>query len=173
MNHKLNEDCDGEVSSSSKSQPDDSDDEDFKADGFDDEDDVVVQTTATINCKVEAFGRIIHRFDNRRRQWVSEMGFGGLYHLCGKHLPRNFVYWLMTRVDPVNEVFRGPNGFDVPMNKNQVRWILGLLNGEKVIPNNDVDADERMKRLGHKIQRQYGRSWASVNPNKTGVVTPT
>ncbi|XP_056692924.1 uncharacterized protein [Spinacia oleracea] len=44
MNHKLNEDCDGEVSSSSKSQPDDSDDEDFKADGFDDEDDVVVQT---------------------------------------------------------------------------------------------------------------------------------
>ncbi|XP_056692939.1 uncharacterized protein [Spinacia oleracea] len=122
--------------------------------------------TATINCKVEAFGRILHRFDNRRKQWVCELGFGGLYHLCGKNLPRNFVYWLMTRVDPVNQLFRGTNGVDVPMNKNQVRWILGLPKGEKVIPTNEGDADEQMKIAAQNVLRLYGRKWQSVNPRK-------
>ncbi|XP_056686433.1 uncharacterized protein [Spinacia oleracea] len=72
----------------------------------------------------------------------------------------------MTRVDPVNQLFRGTNGVDVPMNKNQVRWILGLPNGEKVIPTNEGDADEQMKTAAQNVLRLYGRTWQSVNPRK-------
>ncbi|KAL2937932.1 Elongation factor Ts [Bienertia sinuspersici] len=33
------------------------------------------------------------------------MGFGGLLYLRKKHLPRSLCYWLMTRIDPINEMF--------------------------------------------------------------------
>ncbi|KNA13421.1 hypothetical protein SOVF_116800 [Spinacia oleracea] len=127
----------------------------------------------TINCKIEAFGKIMQRFDNRRRNWVNEMGFGGLYHLCGKHLPRNFVYWLMTRVDPVNQIFSAPNGIDFPMSKNQIRWIFGIPIKGKVIPKTENDADEEMKAKAQFILGAYGKTWESDHPNNIGAVIST
>ncbi|XP_056695650.1 uncharacterized protein [Spinacia oleracea] len=127
----------------------------------------------TIHCKIEAFGKMMQRFDNRRRNWVNEMGFGGLYHLCGKHLPRNFVYWLMTRVDPINQIFSAPNGIDFPMSKNQIRWIFGLPIKGKVIPISENDADEEMKAKAQFILGAYGKTWESDHPTNTGAVIST
>ncbi|XP_021713433.1 uncharacterized protein LOC110681586 [Chenopodium quinoa] len=72
-----------------------------------------------LNCRVERFGRICQTFDSCRRQWVSEMGFGGLLYLSsGMHLPRKLGYWLMTRIDPFNKMVITPDGRVLRLSRN-------------------------------------------------------
>lgn len=93
--------------------------------------------------------------------------------MVGLHLPRSFVYWLMTRVDPISEVFSSPNGIDFPMTKTQVRWIFGLLKGNKVIPTTESAAEEEMKSLGECLLATYGHVWEGDHPNNTGSIVTT
>lgn len=48
---------------------------------------------ANTSCQIESFGRICKSFDDRRNQWVREMGFGGLLKIGGDmNLPRQLAY---------------------------------------------------------------------------------
>ena len=41
-----------------------------------------------VNCRVETLGVVCSKFDQKRKKWVIEMGFGGLMYLAGLQLPR-------------------------------------------------------------------------------------
>ena len=86
-----------------------------------------------VNCRVETFGVLCSNFDETRKRWVIEMGFGGLLYLAGLQLPRMLCYWLMNRVDPENEMFMDGQGNNHRLNTNQVRWILGIPKRSKVV----------------------------------------
>ncbi|XP_021727186.1 uncharacterized protein LOC110694316 isoform X1 [Chenopodium quinoa] len=123
-----------------------------------------------MNCRIESFGRICQKFDDRRRRWVYEMGFGGLLHFaCNMHLPRQLAYWLMTRVDPLNKVFIAPGGREYRLSKNQVRWVLGIPNGSKEVPTMNSMSDEVRDKV-QKIFLKYGKSWETKSKNECGNV---
>ncbi|XP_021776156.1 uncharacterized protein LOC110739981 isoform X2 [Chenopodium quinoa] len=116
--------------------------------------------TPNMTCRVESFGRICQKFDERRKRWVCEMGFGGLLHFASHmHLPRQLLaYRIMTPIDPINRWLIGTNGRSVYFSKNQVHWILGIPNGEKAVPTSkDVSGVDRKK--VQKILLKYGRAW--------------
>ncbi|XP_021765487.1 uncharacterized protein LOC110730013 [Chenopodium quinoa] len=105
-----------------------------------------------MTCRVESFGRICQKFDEQRKRWVCDMGFGGLLHFASHmHLPRQLAYWVMTRIDPINRCFIGTNGCSVSFSKNQVHWILGIPTSK------DMSGVVRMK--VQKNLLKYGRSW--------------
>ncbi|KAL2897392.1 Protein translocase subunit SecA [Bienertia sinuspersici] len=87
-----------------------------------------------INCRVETFGKMCDKFDDRRKRWVTQMGFGGLLYLKKKHLPRSLCYWLMTRIDPISEMFVSNDGKTFRLSKNQVSCVFGILNGPNCVP---------------------------------------
>ncbi|KAL2905749.1 Protein translocase subunit SecA, partial [Bienertia sinuspersici] len=87
-----------------------------------------------INCRVETFGKMCDKFDDRRKRWVTQMGFGGLLYLRKKHLPRSLCYWLMTRIDPINEMFVSNDGKTFRLSKNQVSCVFGIPNGPNCVP---------------------------------------
>ena len=86
------------------------------------------------NCRVEAFGRVISEFNDVRKKWVVEIGFGGLLNIVGLTLPRTLCYWLMTRLDPCKGSIRLSDGREYLLTPNHVRWVLGIPNGEKRSP---------------------------------------
>lgn len=45
-----------------------------------------------VNCRFEAFEWICCSFDERRKNWVREMGFGGLLNFVDWQLPRTLCY---------------------------------------------------------------------------------
>ena len=114
-----------------------------------------------MGCRIESFGRICQKFDDRRRRWVCEMGFGSLLHLAlDMHLPRQLAYWVMTRMDPISEMFRSPNGIGFKFSKNQARWVLGIPMGSRtVLCTKTMTHDERVK--VQNIILKYGKSWQS------------
>ncbi|XP_021730312.1 uncharacterized protein LOC110697247 isoform X2 [Chenopodium quinoa] len=114
-----------------------------------------------MSCRIESFGRICQKFDDRRRRWVCEMGFGSLLHLAlDMHLPRQLAYWVMTRMDPISKILRSTNGVEFRFSKNQVRWVLGIPMGPRSVP-----CTKTMTERDHeKVQRiflKYGKSWES------------
>ncbi|XP_021764218.1 uncharacterized protein LOC110728855 [Chenopodium quinoa] len=114
-----------------------------------------------MSCRIESFGRICQKFDDRRRRWVCEMGFGSLLHLAlDMHLPRQLAYWVMTRMDPISKILRSTNGVEFRFLKNQVRWVLGIPMGPRFVP-----CTKTMTARDHeKVQRiflKYGKSWES------------
>ncbi|XP_021755805.1 uncharacterized protein LOC110720992 [Chenopodium quinoa] len=82
------------------------------------------------------------------------MGFEGLLYLVDKGLSKDLCYWLMTRIDPMKELFRAANGRDYKLSKDQVRWILGIPKGDKVVPRRV--RDEEMKRKVRDIEKNFG-----------------
>ncbi|XP_021714741.1 uncharacterized protein LOC110682724 isoform X1 [Chenopodium quinoa] len=100
-----------------------------------------------MTCRVQSIGRICQKFDERRKRWVCDMGFGGLLHFASHmHLPRQLAYWIMTRIDPINRCLIGTNGRSIYFSKNQVHWILGIPNGEKPVPTSkEMSGVVRMK----------------------------
>lgn len=60
-----------------------------------------------------------------------EIGFGGLLTLAsGMHLPRQLAYWLLSRVNPINNIFTSPDGMELRFPPIQVNWVLGIPIGE-------------------------------------------
>ena len=114
----------------------------------------VIKQQPNIVCRVEAFGRVVEHFDDRRRRWVVEMGFGGLLHMVGLSLQRTLCYWLMTRVDPIKETILLNDGHEYSLQPSQLRWVLGLPLGPRVIPRKSVD--EKMKMKEKSILVKYG-----------------
>ncbi|XP_021752260.1 uncharacterized protein LOC110717799 isoform X2 [Chenopodium quinoa] len=123
-----------------------------------------------MGCRIESFGRICQKFDDRRRRWVCEMGFGSLLHLAlDMHLPRQLAYWVMTRMDPISKMLRSPNGLEFRFSKNQVRWVLGIPMGSITVPSTKtMTQHDRVK-----VQRfilKYGKSWESKSGRQSGQV---
>lgn len=87
-----------------------------------------------VNCRVQSFGLIVDKFDERKVRWVKQMGFGGLLYLSGKTLPRGLCYWLMSKVDPVNGVFMGSHSCQYQLGRSQVSWVFGIPHGSRVVP---------------------------------------
>ncbi|XP_021737667.1 uncharacterized protein LOC110704186 [Chenopodium quinoa] len=112
-----------------------------------------------LTCRVESFGRICQKFDERRKRWVSEMGFSGLLHLAsGMHMPRQLAYWLLSRVDPIWKMLISPKGSEFKLSANQVHWILGIPNGGKCVPlkkNMRLDVKDQVE----KLLSRYSYSW--------------
>ncbi|XP_021755803.1 uncharacterized protein LOC110720990 [Chenopodium quinoa] len=111
-----------------------------------------------VHCHVKAFGKICKSFDERRKKWVRQMGFGGLLFLMDSWLPMNLCYWLMTRMDPINQLLIAPDGHEYKLFKDQVRWILGIPNGSKVVPRKVTNTEMRSKVSD--IERKFGKEWA-------------
>lgn len=70
-----------------------------------------------IPCRIEKFGNVVEEFCPRKRQWVSEMGFGSMFYLVDHRLPRSLCYWLATCVDVDNKEFVSSNGLVFPLSK--------------------------------------------------------
>ncbi|XP_021758863.1 uncharacterized protein LOC110723799 [Chenopodium quinoa] len=85
------------------------------------------------------------------------MGFEGLLYLVDRCLSIDLCYWLMTRIDPCNELFRAPDGHEYKLSKDQVRWILGIPKGDKVVPRRV--RDEEMKSKVRDIEKNFGVEW--------------
>ncbi|XP_021738418.1 uncharacterized protein LOC110704918 [Chenopodium quinoa] len=121
-----------------------------------------------ISCRVETFGRICQTFDERRKSWVTDMGFGGLLHFVSDmHLPRQLAYWIMTRIGPINKSFVGMDGRVFWFSKNQVRWIFGLPNGSRCVPSNKTMTPEVRSKV-EKMLFKYGRTWLTKSCRRTG-----
>lgn len=118
-------------------------------------------------CRVESFGKICGPFNERRKKWVREMGFGGLLYLVNMHLPRALCYWLMTRIDPDNEMLV-VCGKQYRISEVQVRWILGLPKGINPVPSDHI-SDEAHRRVLGMIEK-YGQVWTSVEGSSAKVV---
>ncbi|XP_021758868.1 uncharacterized protein LOC110723801 [Chenopodium quinoa] len=110
-----------------------------------------------VHCRVNAFGKLCKSFDERRKKWVRQMGFGGLLFLMDSWLPMNLCYWLMTRMDPFNQLFISPDGHEYKLSKDQVRWILGIPKGSKVVPRKVTSTEMRSKVSD--IERKFGKEW--------------
>lgn len=108
-----------------------------------------------VNCRVENFGRLVSRFKSRKRRWVKEMGFYDLLWLVDKKLPRQLCYWLMTKLDPVKKrlVFSEDKIF--PLNKNQVKWVLGIPAGPNRVPTSIATMTPAMKEQVAKFGKKY------------------
>ena len=112
-----------------------------------------------VNCRVESFGLMCSKFDERRKRWVVEMGFGGLLYLAGLQLPRTLCYWLMTRVDPINEMFVDVDGNKFRLCTNQVRCILGIPKGTKLLPTR-LEGDDALKKA-NELEDRYNKVLSS------------
>ncbi|XP_021715741.1 uncharacterized protein LOC110683657 [Chenopodium quinoa] len=124
----------------------------------------------SINCRIQSFGRICKKFDERRTRWVNEMAFGGILHLVSDmHVPRQLSYWIMTRIDPLNRILIAPDGHEFPLSKNQVRWILGTPSGNKSVPSSKMMNNEVREKV-HKVILQYGSSWKTKSSRGCGSV---
>lgn len=121
-------------------------------------------------CKVEYFGKICGSLDDKCRGWVCEMGFSSLLYLVHIKLPRSLCYWLMTRIDPLNERLI-VGGVSYRLTSNQVRWVLGLPRGERPVPSNYV-SDCSLKKV-KELEAKYGQVWSSVEGRTGRVVRRT
>ncbi|XP_021739821.1 uncharacterized protein LOC110706237 isoform X2 [Chenopodium quinoa] len=123
-----------------------------------------------MSCHVESFGRICQKFDDRRRRWVCEMGFGSFLHLAlDMHLPRQLSYWVMTRMDPISKMLRSPNGLEFRFSKNQVRWVLGIPMGSRTVPSTKTMTQHDRLKVQIFILK-YGKSWESKSGRQSGQV---
>uniref|UniRef100_A0A803N0C0 Uncharacterized protein n=1 Tax=Chenopodium quinoa TaxID=63459 RepID=A0A803N0C0_CHEQI len=105
-------------------------------------------------CRVDKFCYLVKKLDPKRRELVESMGFGGLLHLDMKNIPRQFYYWLMSRVFGDGTVVFG-DGSILPLGPNQVRSILGIPMGRKEVPlvlGDDEDDTQKIMR----VFQQYG-----------------
>lgn len=59
----------------------------------------------------------------------------------------------MTKVDPLKRVFIASLGFEYPLEKSQVHWVLGIPHGPKSVPR--VVGGDRMKSFVHKVYEIY------------------
>uniref|UniRef100_A0A803KUE7 Uncharacterized protein n=1 Tax=Chenopodium quinoa TaxID=63459 RepID=A0A803KUE7_CHEQI len=50
------------------------------------------KTSMNMNCPFEIFSRVLGKFDETKTRLVREMGFGTLFYVVGKRLPRLSVY---------------------------------------------------------------------------------
>ncbi|XP_021743187.1 uncharacterized protein LOC110709277 [Chenopodium quinoa] len=109
-----------------------------------------------LTCRIESFGRICQKFDDRRKKWVGEMGFGGLLFLdSGMHLPRQLVYWLLSRIDPIKKMLICLDGTEFKLSQNQVYWIFGIPNGGKAVPSKSR-MNDHVKGDVEELLRKYG-----------------
>ncbi|XP_021758410.1 uncharacterized protein LOC110723373 [Chenopodium quinoa] len=122
-----------------------------------------------MKCRIESFGRICQKFDDRRKRWVIEMGFGGLLHLAfDMHLPRMLSYWLMTRIDSISQKLV-TSGREFKFSKNQVRWVLGIPNGSRDVSSSKTMTEECREKVQN-ILLTYGKSWESKSSKPSGRV---
>ncbi|KAL2943834.1 hypothetical protein RDABS01_032181 [Bienertia sinuspersici] len=119
-----------------------------------------------INCRVERFGKICDMFDDRRKRWVTQMGFGGLLYLRKKHLPRSLCYWLMTRIDPINEMFVSNDGKTFRLSKNHVSYVFGIPNGPNCVPSKVVGRE--LGKYIPLIEREFGSGCVRKSDNGSG-----
>lgn len=82
---------------------------------------------------MKAFVGVVSKFDESRREEVRKMGFGGLLEMKLKKLPRNFCYWLLTRLG-VDGVVEFGDGKLRSFCAEEFHRILGLPNGDKEVP---------------------------------------
>ncbi|XP_021722015.1 uncharacterized protein LOC110689546 [Chenopodium quinoa] len=108
-----------------------------------------------IVCRVESFCVAVQKFDDDRRQLVRRMGFEGLLCLDMKNIPRQFCYWLMTRVGAHGTVVFG-DGVMLPLGAKQVRYILGIPMGANLVPTHvDMECEEEFQNV-NRIIDLYG-----------------
>uniref|UniRef100_A0A803LU18 Ubiquitin-like protease family profile domain-containing protein n=1 Tax=Chenopodium quinoa TaxID=63459 RepID=A0A803LU18_CHEQI len=93
-------------------------------------------------------------FDSRRKQLVEQMGFGGLLELDMDNIPRQFCYWLMSRVLEDGTMVFG-EGEVLPLCASQVRAVLGIPMGSKPVPM-DIGEDEDKIMLVKSLYDVYG-----------------
>ncbi|XP_021733693.1 uncharacterized protein LOC110700456 [Chenopodium quinoa] len=78
------------------------------------------------------------------------MGFQGLLEIDMKNIPRQFCYWLMTRVLPDGTMVFGQSEV-LPLGPAQVRSVLGLPMGAEKVPfdvgEDDEEKVEKMRRI--------------------------
>ncbi|XP_021723293.1 uncharacterized protein LOC110690724 isoform X2 [Chenopodium quinoa] len=116
---------------------------------------------ANTSCRIESFGIICNSFDDRRKRWVREMGFGGLLEIGGNmNLPRQLAYWLMTRVDPFNCTLTAQDGRVYRLSQNQVHWVLGIPNGGLPVPTYQTIDNVALQKV-NRIMDRYGKIWSS------------
>ncbi|XP_021727891.1 uncharacterized protein LOC110695002 [Chenopodium quinoa] len=114
-----------------------------------------------MSCQIDSFGRICQKFDDRRRRWVCEMGFGGILQLAfNMQLPRQLAYWLMTRIDPLRKMLITPDGVEFRLSKKQVRWVLGIPMGTRSVPSTKTMSVEDREKV-QRILLKYGKAWES------------
>ncbi|TVU23953.1 hypothetical protein EJB05_26344, partial [Eragrostis curvula] len=100
-------------------------------------------------CAVWSVHDVISRFDERKRQYVKEIGFGGLLQLPPlKNLNRKFTVWLMRNVDEVSQCILIGEGKRVPFCKEYVGKIFGIpCVGKRVIDRRNARKERKVSLL--------------------------
>ncbi|KAL6623198.1 hypothetical protein ACP70R_033077 [Stipagrostis hirtigluma subsp. patula] len=87
---------------------------------------------------------IVSKFDERKRQLVESMGFGGILHLPQiNKVSRQFSLWLLTRIDVDKRTLLLTEGVEIDLCAENVQKVFGIPCGSRPVdPMSPMDHDD-------------------------------
>ncbi|KAF0915459.1 hypothetical protein E2562_036302, partial [Oryza meyeriana var. granulata] len=133
----------------------------------------------TSRSSVKRICRVISKMSEEKREYVKEIGFGGILHLPQLNkIDRSFTVWLMRKVDCNNREIIVSDNIQVTMEDKDVHRVLGIPRGKKTVHGLGTNnPEEKFHFIEHAIGAEEDESRsllaASINveTDKPGVMT--